>query len=155
VNRVLVLGVGGAGKTTLARPLADHLGCDLVALDQIAWRDARRLDDAEVVRDLQPRLVADRWVVDGTLMDLLGEHVAPHADHIVWVDTPLRVAASRLVRRGRRFWPAAAHVAVAGPLVRRRAARLLRANEGRAVCTRLRTSAAADAWLSTRGRADE
>ena len=149
MNRVLVIGVGGAGKTTLAQPLADHLGCELIALDGIAWKDARRVDDAEVVRELEPRLAADRWVLDGTLMDLLDEHVAPHADTIVWVDTPLRVAATRLVRRGRQFYAAAAHVALAGQLVRRRAARLVAHHRPHAECIRLRTPSDADDWLAT------
>jgi cytidylate kinase len=148
VKRVLVLGVGGAGKTTIARPLADALRAELVALDQIAWREAKRVDDVEVVAELERRLAAERWVVDGTLMDLLDEHVAPHADHILWVDPPLRVAVRRLVRRGRRFLPAAAHVASAGPLVRRRAARLLAHHRDHATCERVRTAVEADAWLA-------
>jgi adenylate kinase family enzyme len=148
VNRVLVIGVGGAGKTTLARPLADHLGCELVALDRIAWKDSRRVGDADAARELQPLLAAERWVVDGTLIDLLREQVAPHADEIVWVDTPLPVAVGRLLRRGPRFLPAAAHVAFAGPLVRRRAERLLQHFEQFARCTRLRNRAEAEAWLA-------
>jgi adenylate kinase family enzyme len=148
VKRVLVIGVGGAGKTTIATPLAEHVGGELVALDRIAWKDARRVDDADVVRALGPRLAAERWVVDGTLMDLLDEHVAPLADHVVWVDTPLRVAAHRLVRRGRPFYPAALHVTFAGPLVRRRAARLLEDHRPHAACVRLRTPADANGWLA-------
>ena len=148
MKRVLIIGVGGAGKTTIARPLASHLGAVEVPLDSIAWRDAKRLDDAEVVAELERRLVADRWVVDGTLMGLLGEHVAPHADTIVWVDTRLSVAAARTLRRGVGWLPASTYNGAAGPLVRRRAARLLREHADHATCVRLRTPSAAARWLA-------
>ena len=149
MKRVLIVGVGGAGKTTLARPLAAHLEAAEVPLDSIAWKDAKRQDDARVVAELERRLAADRWVVDGTLIGLLGDHVAPFADTIVWVDTPLRVAALRTLRRGLGWLPAAVFNGVGGVLVRRRAARLLAANEGRATCVRLRTTADADRWLAS------
>ena len=149
MNRVLIVGVGGAGKTTIAEPLAAHLGTDVVPLDSIAWKDAKRVDDVDVAAELERRLRVDRWVVDGTLIGLLGEHVAPRADTIVWVDTPVAIAAFRTLRRGIGWIPAATYNGLAGPLVRRRARQLLAAYEGRATCVRLRTTGQADAWLAS------
>jgi adenylate kinase family enzyme len=38
VDRVLIVGCGGAGKTTMARRLASITGLPLVHLDRVYWR---------------------------------------------------------------------------------------------------------------------
>jgi adenylate kinase family enzyme len=66
VQRVAVVGSGGAGKTTFARELGARTGLPVVHLDHVFWQPGW----IELPRDewsaVQERLVADdRWVIDG------------------------------------------------------------------------------------------
>ncbi|HJP33228.1 MAG: AAA family ATPase [Candidatus Latescibacteria bacterium] len=38
MNRVVIIGPGGAGKSTLARQLGERLGIEVVHLDRVFWR---------------------------------------------------------------------------------------------------------------------
>jgi adenylate kinase family enzyme len=151
IERVVIVGTGGAGKTTLARALADHIGGEVVALDTIAWKQRRRVPDDVAAAELCQRLEElDRWVVDGTLPDLLSRTAVPLADQVIWLDTPRGIAARRVLRRGAAWLPAAVHIVVFGGRVGRQAARLLGspAVEGRRA-VRLSSTAEIDAWLSS------
>lgn len=109
MQRVVVLGRGGAGKSVLARRLAQVTGLPLVELDAVFWdADLRPTPAAEwAVR--QAHLAAgDRWILDGDL----GPHDVPQprlsrADTVVVVDLPAAVCAWRAWRRSREragFW---------------------------------------------------
>jgi adenylate kinase family enzyme len=106
VQRVLVIGSGGAGKTTLARRIATAASLPLVHLDRLYWRpgwvptpaDEWELQVAELVR-------GERWVMDGNYGGTMALRVAA-ADTVVFLDVPrltcLRRVTSRALRhRGR------------------------------------------------------
>lgn len=111
MDRVVVLGRGGAGKSVLARRLAAALGAPCVELDALFWRDPdlRPLDPAQWARVQAAALPAGgRWVADGDL----GPYDAPavrlaRADTVVLLDLGLARCAVRALRRGRErrdFW---------------------------------------------------
>ncbi|MBX3204296.1 MAG: AAA family ATPase [Labilithrix sp.] len=100
-RRIAVIGVSGNGKTTLARRLAKQLGVVHVELDALChlpgWREAPNEDfRREVLAALRE---TDGWVVDGAYDRKLGNLVYEHADTVVWLDLPLPLVMSRLVRR--------------------------------------------------------
>jgi adenylate kinase family enzyme len=146
------MGIGGAGKTSLAQPLADRIQADYIALDKIAWSKARRVPDAAVTEALGVLLRAERWVIDGTLVDLLARTAIPLADHVIWIDTPRFLAARRILRRGAKWGPAAARVCLEAGGIRRRARRVLRsaASQG-GTCVRLSSPSEVDSWLAAIG----
>jgi adenylate kinase family enzyme len=92
-RRVVVLGVSGAGKTTLAKRLG------LPYLDMNALLEgphesvAARVDDA---------IAAETWAADASLQKYVGDRVLERADLIIWLDLPLRIALRRTVLRSRR-----------------------------------------------------
>jgi adenylate kinase family enzyme len=105
-NRVVVLGRGGAGKSTVARQLAETTGLPLVELDKVFWRpDLTPTPRAEWI-DEQRRLIAeDRWIMDGDL----GPYDAPEvrlneADTVIVLDFSLARCAWRALRRSRERW---------------------------------------------------
>jgi adenylate kinase family enzyme len=109
MERVLVFGRGGAGKSTMARHLAGTTGLPLVELDREFWNDALDVMPLDEWRARQRVLAApDRWIMDGDLGSY--DDVAPRmarTDTVVIVDLPLAVCAWRAWRRGRErrdFW---------------------------------------------------
>jgi adenylate kinase family enzyme len=100
VQRVLVRGVSGSGKSTFARALAQRLGVPYVELDALNhlpnWTEATA---AELRAKVEPWVALDAWVIDGGYGSKLGDLIYQRADTVVWLDLPIRVWLTRLVRR--------------------------------------------------------
>jgi adenylate kinase family enzyme len=102
---VIVASASGNGKTTLGRELAARLGVEFVELDSwVHGPDWTETATPELIARLEPVLASDGWVIDGTYEGKLGARVLDAADVVVWLDLPLAVWFTRLVRRtGRRI----------------------------------------------------
>jgi hypothetical protein len=106
VKRVVILGPGGAGKTTFAYALGKATGLPVIALDKHFWRPGLTATPTDEWIAVQPR--AERWIMDGDL----GPYDAPsarlaRADTIVILDLPLSIRILRVLRRGSErldFW---------------------------------------------------
>ena len=106
MRRVAVIAsASGNGKTTLGRALAGRLGVRFVELDALVHGpDWAETPDEELRAVVEPIVLSDGWVIDGTYRTKLGNLVLDAADTIVWLDLPLRVWLTRLLRRtGRRL----------------------------------------------------
>jgi adenylate kinase family enzyme len=109
VERVVILGRGGAGKSVLARELGAATGLPVVELDREFWTpDLQPLPREDWARH-QAILAADpRWIMDGDLGPY--DDVEPRlrrADTVVVLDLPLWLCAWRAWHRGperRDFW---------------------------------------------------
>jgi hypothetical protein len=107
-----VVGTTGSGKTILARALAAMLGCPHIELDALFWGPGWTMAELPVFRSRVAAVVAgDAWVVDGGYSDVR-DLVWARADAVVWLDYPLAVTLSRLLRRivarirdGTELWP--------------------------------------------------
>jgi len=101
--RIAITGPSGCGKTTLAAELAHSLGLRHVEIDALHHGPDWESCGAELLRE---RVVAategDDWVADSTYHGMLGDLVVERADVLVWLDLPLRVVMSRLLRRTHR-----------------------------------------------------
>jgi adenylate kinase family enzyme len=109
VQRVLVLGRGGAGKSTFARRLSEVLGIHAVELDAHFWSPTLQPPAPADWAEAQALLVAgDRWILDGDLgpYDVLEARLG-RADTVVVLDFSLPRCAWRAARRSREaadFW---------------------------------------------------
>jgi hypothetical protein len=106
VERVLVLGRGGAGKSTFARRLGAVTGVPVVELDAVFW--AAGLDGlsrAEWAARQRELSAGPKWILDGDLgpYDVLAIRLAA-ADTVVLLNFSLGRCAWRAVRRGRERW---------------------------------------------------
>lgn len=101
-RRIVVKGTPGAGKTTAAVEAANRLGLPHVELDALHhgpnWAAPR---EAEFRALVAATLAAhpNGWVVDGNYDSKLGALVVGAADAVVWLDLPLGVKLTRLLRR--------------------------------------------------------
>jgi adenylate kinase family enzyme len=109
VNRVVVLGRGGAGKSVLAARLGALTGLPVIELDKHFWSSDLTPPPMEQWKALQRNLTsAERWILDGDL----GPYDAPDvrleaADTVVVLNFALWRCAWRAARRSREnlvFW---------------------------------------------------
>lgn len=99
MQRILVIGSGGAGKTTVARALSERLGLPLVHLDSIYWRAGWTPSPPDEWASTVARLVAQpRWVMDGNYGGTMDMRVEG-SDTIVFLDLPRMVCLWRVLKR--------------------------------------------------------
>ncbi|MGO4571688.1 AAA family ATPase [Microvirga sp. 2TAF3] len=99
MRRILVIGSPGAGKTTLARRIAERLSLPLVHLDREYWR-AGWVKPADDEWEIQAAALAEKpsWVMDGEYLDLSGKLLA-RATTVIWLDLPNWLCLSRALKR--------------------------------------------------------
>ncbi|HWC30291.1 MAG TPA: hypothetical protein VG845_09435, partial [Dehalococcoidia bacterium] len=100
-RRIVVWGMTGSGKTTLARRLGGHLDLAVVELDAI--RHARGWDSTgwdEFAAILERRLdgAPQGWVSDGSYSHIMHIYLS-RADTLIWLHLPWRVSFWRLFKR--------------------------------------------------------
>src|SRR6185436_117804 len=99
VQKVLIIGSGGAGKSSLARQLGELLGIQVIHLDKLFWRSGW----VETPRDEWKATVAelikgDRWIMDGNYGGTIEMRVNA-ADTVILFDLPRTVCVYRAVKR--------------------------------------------------------
>lgn len=103
MRRVLVIGSGGAGKSTLAAELAARLGLPLVHLDaqfwNPGWRETPKDEWQARVRELA---AAPAWVMDGNYGGTFDVRMAA-CDTVIFLDLPRVQCLTRAVRRWLRY----------------------------------------------------
>jgi adenylate kinase family enzyme len=86
MERIVVLGRGGAGKTTLARRFSEATGAQHICLDEV-WRPEWSRANTPEFRLLVEELHAgERWISDGNFAAATFDLRLPRATLIVWVE---------------------------------------------------------------------
>lgn len=99
MERVLIIGSGGCGKTTLSRAVAERLGLPLIHLDALYWRPGWVPTPKEEWRRVVEGLLArPRWVMDGNYGGTLDLRLAA-CDSVIFLDLPRRVCLWRIFKR--------------------------------------------------------
>ena len=109
MKRVVIIGRGASGKSTLARHLGDITGLQVIEVDKIFWLAGLVATPREHWVAMQEKLVAgDRWIMDGDLGPYDAIEVRLRAaDTIIFLDFSLVRCAWRAIRRSRErgdFW---------------------------------------------------
>jgi adenylate kinase family enzyme len=104
MERVLVIGSGGSGKTTFATRLAPLSGLPLVHLDSHYWLpNWRKRPEEEWPRIVAELLSADRWIMDGNYGGTLEERLEA-CDTVFFLDIPRTQCITRVLRRQISGW---------------------------------------------------
>ncbi|SDF80733.1 Adenylate kinase [Blastococcus aurantiacus] len=172
VARILVVGSSGAGKTTMARALAERLGVPHTELDSL-WHGPGWVPRPEFEQDVEAMLTTGRWVTEYQYRPVK-DRLLTRAEAVVWLDHPFWLVAGRLLRRSlvravtrRAYWNGnresfAMWLRPSHPLRivfspefsakrRRTEAELAAAAARGVVVVRLRGSRQADRWLAAQG----
>jgi adenylate kinase family enzyme len=105
VNRVVVIGATGSGKSTFASALAAKVGAPHVEVDDLFWNPGWVETDLETFRArIDEVTAADRWVLAGNYFSRIVDITWPRADTVVWLDLSLPLvlyrSVVRTIRRG-------------------------------------------------------
>lgn len=66
MKKIMLIGSGGAGKSTLARKIGQILAIEVTHLDTLMWRSNWEIIDRNEQMDIQQKLVRkDEWIIDG------------------------------------------------------------------------------------------
>ena len=91
MRRVLLIGSGGAGKSTLARRIAARTGLPLIHLDALYWKPGWVETPAAPWRETVAGLLQrDTWVMDGNYGGTLDLRLAA-CDTAIFLDLPPRI----------------------------------------------------------------
>lgn len=101
MQRVLVMGCSGAGKSTFAMALARKLGLPYVSLDALFWKAGWVEPDREAFGESMVREAGKpAWVMDGNYTSHLGgEMRRDRADTVFWFDLPRHVCLAGALAR--------------------------------------------------------
>ncbi len=99
MERVLVVGCSGAGKTCFSECLAVRTGLPLVHLDRHFWRAGWAQPEKEIWHRQVSALIADEtWIMDGNYGGCLDLRLA-RADTVFFLDMPRWLTLVRVIRR--------------------------------------------------------
>jgi adenylate kinase family enzyme len=103
VKRVLVIGTGGSGKSTVARRLAQRTALPLIHLDAHYWRPGwQPTPPDEWHAKVQQILRGQTWIIDGNYGGTLDLRLAA-CDTVIFLDLPRIVCLWRVLKRQVRY----------------------------------------------------
>jgi adenylate kinase family enzyme len=103
MRKVLIIGSGGAGKSTFAAALAARTGLPLVHLDAVYWKSGwEPSDDREWGRRVEDLIAQDAWILDGNYGGTIERRLAA-CDTVVLLDLPRIVCLWRVLKRRVQF----------------------------------------------------
>jgi adenylate kinase family enzyme len=97
--RIVILGCAGAGKTTLARKIAERTGAPLISLDEL-WHSDGGEKDVFVFREMLEKAHArETWISDGNFALATFDIRLPRATMVIWLERSRLLCAWRAIAR--------------------------------------------------------
>ncbi|MBO9129900.1 DNA topology modulation protein [Bacillus sp. 165] len=99
MKKILLIGSGGAGKSTLARRLGGILGIQVHHLDALYWKQGWvETPREEFIKQIQPIMEQESWIVDGNYFATMEMRMAA-ADTIIFLALPRLHCTYRVIKR--------------------------------------------------------
>jgi adenylate kinase family enzyme len=89
MQRVLVMGSSGSGKSTFARRLSGITGLPMVSIDALFWKPGWVESDREEFWERLAEVTRQPcWIMDGNYTSAAGELRREVSDTVIWFDLP-------------------------------------------------------------------
>ena len=99
MNRVIVIGCPGSGKSVFSRALHEKTGIPLYHLDNLYWNaDRTKVDHDVFLAKMQEILESDAWILDGNYQSTMEKRIT-YCDTVFFLDYPLEVCLSGVLAR--------------------------------------------------------
>jgi adenylate kinase family enzyme len=109
MQRIVVAGSPGSGKTYLSRALGRSLGLPVIHLDVLYWRPGWVASDTASFRVRVAEAIAgEGWIIDGSFSGLAMDLTLARADQLIVIERPRWLTVGRVLwrsvfeRRGQR-----------------------------------------------------
>lgn len=87
MNRIMIIGFSGGGKSTLARKMGEILGIEPTHFDRLHWLPNWVESTREYKREMvKPVLERDRWIIDGNYRHIYWQERLELADTVIFID---------------------------------------------------------------------
>jgi len=97
--KIHVIGLAGSGKTTLACWIGEMFALPVRDLDFVVYNAAGERPFAEINARIDAIRALPGWVTEGAYHDAWLRPLLDDAEHIAWLDLPLRVCITRIIKR--------------------------------------------------------
>ena len=99
MQRILIIGGNGAGKSTFSYKLSEKLGLPLIHLDQIYWRGCWEVTPKEeFLEKVLEEAKKDRWIIEGNNVRSIHQRLQ-FADTVFWFEFPPLVCVTNILKR--------------------------------------------------------
>lgn len=99
MERIMIIGCPGSGKTTLALALAEKLDLPLVHLDVLGWRGKwEKVPRDEFDALLRDAVAQPRWIIDGNYARTIPLRLE-RCDTVIYLDFPRTVSTLGVLQR--------------------------------------------------------
>ena len=86
MQRIMIIGCGGAGKSTLARQLGEKLDLPVVHLDKLFWKPGwEHIPREEFDKLHREALTGEKWILDGNYDRTMAERIK-YCDTVIYLD---------------------------------------------------------------------
>ncbi len=86
MNRIVIIGISGTGKTRLAQKLSKIFNIPIVHYDEICWGENWTEKDEKIVKqEIEKEILADKWVLEGYI-EPASQSRLKRADLVIYLD---------------------------------------------------------------------
>ena len=99
MNKIIVIGCPGSGKSVFSRKLHEITGIPLYPLDMIHWRaDKTFIPRERLIEEIKKIAVTDKWIFDGNYRSTMELRMS-YCDTIIFLDYPTEVCYEGIMKR--------------------------------------------------------
>lgn len=103
-QRILIIGNGGTGKSTLAEKLSKELAVPVTHLDLLSWKDNyERISEVAFRKELAEKLMAEKMIIEGWAYHSTMQDRLKWADVIIYLKFPLKYCLNSVFERNKTF----------------------------------------------------